>query len=491
MSGPQTRVDRIPYLSQNGSDLIVSAGPGNLGEQVRLWIEGEAFPRIILDIPTGNILAGGGAQAPFPAGGQITYLHPPSGVVGTDRPMLTQAIGDTPANGLIVLADGGDTPYAIDVPWVINKNLRIEGAGIITPVQPGSFEGPFAAPFLTGPKILQTAPGVDGIQISGPAEISVRLANIGVLFDAPGTIGFANTGHGINCISALKSSTWQDVWSFGHDGNHYGHRFSNPLLNQFFGLRAVGGGGIALESINNNQPGNCYFINPFVSICCNGTAHGIACYAQSDLYGVGLCTWLRPQVNANDFHTFAAYGFPAAPTAPQWCWNDLAGAGNPFSWNVHDIDLEPLFNGMGEGQFGNDTWLDGHYLAVGNLINVAVGNFQTKAGVAGTAVGHASQALDQNASALGNGANASVFCATALGGLTSATAPGAFALGVDSGFNGAASAVANQGVVGTANHKVLFPGQVGFYGHAAVPQAAHPVVLADVIAILANLGFCA
>lgn len=43
-----------------------------------------------------------------------------------------------------------------------------------------------------------------------------------------------------------------------------------------------------------------------------------------------------------------------------------------------------------------------------------------------------------------------------------------------------------------AGGDILLSGpQIGFYNHAAVPQAAHPVLLGDVITILTNLGLCA
>lgn len=62
-------IDRIPYLPKRGGDLVVEANAPE--EQVRFWVAGDRFPRIVIDIPNHAILSGDGTAAPLPlsAGG--------------------------------------------------------------------------------------------------------------------------------------------------------------------------------------------------------------------------------------------------------------------------------------------------------------------------------------------------------------------------------------------------------------------------------------
>lgn len=64
MSGapPITYVDYFPRVAGAGSDYVAFAGAPD--ETVRCWITGEAFPRIVLDIPNHQILTGDGTVAP-------------------------------------------------------------------------------------------------------------------------------------------------------------------------------------------------------------------------------------------------------------------------------------------------------------------------------------------------------------------------------------------------------------------------------------------
>lgn len=59
---PITEAGFVPRVPGAGTDLVVqSAAPG---ETVRLWIDGEAYPRIVLDIPNHAVLTGDGTIAP-------------------------------------------------------------------------------------------------------------------------------------------------------------------------------------------------------------------------------------------------------------------------------------------------------------------------------------------------------------------------------------------------------------------------------------------
>lgn len=64
---PRTRSDEWPYTPGSGSDLVLGRGAD---EVVRVWRDGEAFPRIILDGQAGAVLVGDGTGAPAaPSGG--------------------------------------------------------------------------------------------------------------------------------------------------------------------------------------------------------------------------------------------------------------------------------------------------------------------------------------------------------------------------------------------------------------------------------------
>lgn len=61
---PRTPVEYLPLGARgSGSDVVLE---NDAGEQVRLWLTTDAFPRLVLDVPNSAILAGGGAAPPAP-----------------------------------------------------------------------------------------------------------------------------------------------------------------------------------------------------------------------------------------------------------------------------------------------------------------------------------------------------------------------------------------------------------------------------------------
>lgn len=66
MSGapPVTRADHLPRVPGAGSDVVHLANAPE--EAVRLWVTGDTFPRIVLDVPNHAVLVGDGTVAPIP-----------------------------------------------------------------------------------------------------------------------------------------------------------------------------------------------------------------------------------------------------------------------------------------------------------------------------------------------------------------------------------------------------------------------------------------
>lgn len=61
MPQPRTPDEYVPLGSRgSGVDLVLEA---DAGEQVRLWITADAFPRIVLDVPNSALLIGSGQAA--------------------------------------------------------------------------------------------------------------------------------------------------------------------------------------------------------------------------------------------------------------------------------------------------------------------------------------------------------------------------------------------------------------------------------------------
>lgn len=277
--------------------------------------------------------------------------YKPTGTVSVDQPMLQQALADTPTGGILSLPSGGDTPYAIDTAFVVEKNVTIEGAG----ASEVGFDGDAttASPFLSGSVLMQTTAGANGIEVRGTGT-HVDLRNFGVRF-AP-AIMFTNTGHGILSRAAathntghdfgLMNSTWRGLKVFGHDGNHYGFVHTNALLNTYVDLRSYGGGGHLFETDSNvGICGNATLVHPYVALFVAGSAHGYAFSAIAGpgggVGGLNLFTFVRPQVNVLDFSGSTVLGNPPVPTVSQYMWQAAASGGLEASAvGLIDPDLE-------------------------------------------------------------------------------------------------------------------------------------------------------
>lgn len=260
--------------------------------------------------------------------------HAPTGTVGVDRPMLLDAIADTPVGGVLALRNGGDTPYAIDQALALGKNIGIIGAGceeVMGTVISGSLVAalaPSASPYLEGSVILQTEAATDVFTLS-EAGLVVNFRDIGVLFDS--SIAFTDTGHAFNMTgptatlggtdSGVVSSRWDNVAVFGGDGNHYGFNWTNPLLCTFTHLRAYGGGGyrIACDSFYNSY-GNCVFVHPYSCMFVGGTADGFHVSGRTVTFPghMNMLSFTRPQCIVSKDTLGTYYGTYAQVTNAQY-----------------------------------------------------------------------------------------------------------------------------------------------------------------------------
>ena len=204
--------------------------------------------------------------------------------------------------------------YKITAALVIDEPITFYGDGIAAHY--GSIDAaesriigveiPTLSPYLYGSVLLQTTAATNAIEINVMGE-SVNLRNFGIRFSD--AIRFQNTGHGIYALPPLNEadqlpdfglfdSSFENIFVWGHDGNHYAFSLVNMVLCTFTNLRGFGGGGLEMyANTNMTSPGNCVNVHPYFAQFVGGTAHGIYIHASGNTLGCILNTFIRPQVN--------------------------------------------------------------------------------------------------------------------------------------------------------------------------------------------------
>jgi hypothetical protein len=254
------------------------------------------------------------------ADSSIIYAHPPTGLVGTDHSMLEDLIGDTPVGGTAMLANGGDTPYAISGAREIRKTMKLHGRGVsadFVRTQPFGtlqpIDQPVSAPWLRGSVILQTLAGADGISCP-QSGMTVDLDGIGVKFDE--AIKFVDTGHAFCAIPdvthgsgldhGLINPRWTNLIAYGTGPGKYDFQLTNLLLGHLEFLRGWGAGILQLEG--NSDPDGYNYGNTtitdvygqlFVGASGGAYSHGFS-IKQNRANAMGLLTFVRIQCNANN-----------------------------------------------------------------------------------------------------------------------------------------------------------------------------------------------
>jgi hypothetical protein len=250
---------------------------------------------------------------------------------------IQAAINATPSGGTLILPTG----YApISSALTISKSIRIMGSGC-RPIAESistdfnSINTPTVSPYLAGTVLVQNTAATDGIQVTG-GGCSVDLRDFGILFGS--SIIFSNTGHGINVTppavsseqdNGLRSSRWQDLFVFGHDGNHYGYVVTNPVCCQFDKLQSFAGGGFHFINNGVTSPQDAYYGNFQCNSCysqtfVSGSAHGTAC-TNASLFQ-NLEVFVRHQSTVANLSS--SFGSVTPPTSAQYEYYDDGASQN-------------------------------------------------------------------------------------------------------------------------------------------------------------------
>lgn len=309
----------------------------------------------------------------------------------TDRTNLLAAITSVPVGGRLVIPNpsrNGQTKYMVDQAIVFPQHIQVEGESLVELWASGASgvtntNGPGAhvssgtpcyvhADAFAGVVIEQQTAAADVIQCPTAAS-TVHLKNIAAGFAA--AIADANTGHCFNATPTTDYSTkpddglmgarWENCIAFGHDGNHYGFLWVNPLLCTDIHCRSYGGGGF-LKSCNSalSSYGNHVSVHPYAFVYNAGTAHGYGHSSSSATFPgtLNLITYVRPQAIAHN---------AVLTAATQGAWNDNAlGTGvDPTGISALSADLEN-FAANSNHYISPNTRFSGH-----GLVSIAYGPF--------------------------------------------------------------------------------------------------------------------
>ena len=201
-----------------------------------------------------------------------------------NNPYIKEAIEAAEAvNGMLFLSG----VYPISEELVVKAPISIWGTGISALYGKEKILGiwgfPGEAPYLVGAGFLQEAPKLNGLKITA-AGCATNLRDFGVKFADSNK--FKETGHGILWEPPVVStflgngpfaSKIDNVYVYGHDGNHYAYDVTNMLFCNFTGIQGFGGGGIRFKSNGNASQtyGNTTVIRPYLITAVEGTAHAM------------------------------------------------------------------------------------------------------------------------------------------------------------------------------------------------------------------------
>lgn len=199
MSAPAQTVEKaLPYRQLAGGDVVIRSALAP-DDQIRCWVAGEAFPRIVLDIPTGNVLTGTGGSAPTALGGGGGGLSPalPSGDI---------FVGNA-SNVATGVAMSGDVT-------ITNAGVATVGAlpesRITNLVSDLALKAPIASPTFTG---ITTAPEFSASGLTGATAASRYVGATATGAPASGTFAVGDfvvdqTGKFWICTAAGTPGTW-------------------------------------------------------------------------------------------------------------------------------------------------------------------------------------------------------------------------------------------------------------------------------------------
>ena len=295
-----------------------------------------------------------------------------------DWAALQKAIGVVQVLGGIILL-GANRTYTINRSLTISYGVTIEGSGCIPLYGDRSVYGsdvyPTQAPYLSGTVLLQTGSGQHGIVITAVGT-GVHLRNFGVCF--ANTIKFSSTGHGVFCNppaytssgqtsqnNGLSGFTWQSVYVYGHDGNHYAFSLCNAQLGTIGDLQGWGGGGLEWRTNTHvGYYGNSVLTNPYFCTITAGSAHGYWFHADRPGHGTILMTLVRPQSFMLDTGGPVGITGPSNAQANILCddncqWFTIVGPDMEFTNYAHPVTYPSNTSGSFITPGGTNNRLDG------------------------------------------------------------------------------------------------------------------------------------
>ncbi len=274
-----------------------------------------------------------GALATYQFSGTIAPSHGGTGAISiTQAPYNCSVSNPDNASGLQAAINAAITAgvplfipaaqtgsgYKYTAPLTISGNLTIIGNSI-TQNWAGGINVPLGSPPLSGSLLCPSSNGSDAIVITGTST-QVNIRDIGILFQTP----FVGTGDGIHYVpgqdvQGLSGSRWDNVYVYGHDGNHYAVNLTNPLLNTFSEIYSYGGGVLKLygNASTTNYYGNCVFIHVYGQVVVGGSANGFDLQANGP-QRINLNIFIRPQAIIDSIPGIYPAGNP--PTSAQYIW---------------------------------------------------------------------------------------------------------------------------------------------------------------------------
>jgi hypothetical protein len=325
--------------------------------------------------------------------------------VADDTDALQAAIDAAIAAGDFLFIPAGQYNYT--APLTISGNLSIMGAWVAnnwgTGIDGVGINVPLGTPVVVGSVLYPTSNGSNAITITGGATC-VHIRNLGISFQTP----LVGTGHAIYYVpvadtQGLSGSIWENVTVWGHDGNHYAFKLTNPIYSTFINCYGFGGGlfSLAGNSNNNWHYGNSVFINAYGQTILGGTANGIDLAANTGAT-LNLLTWIRPQIILNNDAAFTPPLNP--PTNAQYMWRMDADV----VWTTLIApDLETNVSGA------TNVWSvgsNGTNVIIGSVLAEDLGGFSGLTVAATPSVSVATlSANTQDGLTVANGANA-IFC---------------------------------------------------------------------------------
>jgi hypothetical protein len=109
-----------------GVDYVVQ--PGDPDDQMRFWVDGEAYPRVLIDPLSGEVRIGAGLAAPSRIGAGIELAY--AEITATQATAASAGGAQIDATGLIVSPTVGSRPIDVEFRGAMRSSLDANGGTI-------------------------------------------------------------------------------------------------------------------------------------------------------------------------------------------------------------------------------------------------------------------------------------------------------------------------------------------------------------------------